>query len=145
MKRDTRKDVGYPYKRFFFVVRKNTEIGLLHNKWLHSAYHSVIAWREEALSNAWSGVESCRIHFEMFSINTQEYVKYGECRPFVAIHKRLIDQQTSIRHKPLPQYRRNSRIEADRRKTPPRPYPWCRKLRRSVPAVWHANQGHRQL
>ena len=39
------------------------------------------------------GVESCRIHFEMFSINTQEYVKCGECRPFVAIHKRLIDQQ----------------------------------------------------
>ena len=41
-------------KRFFFVVRKNTEIGLLHNKWSHSAYHSVIAWREEALSITWS-------------------------------------------------------------------------------------------
>ena len=29
----------------------------------------------------------------MLSIHTQEYVKYGECRPFAAIHKRLIDQQ----------------------------------------------------
>ena len=92
------------------------------------------------------GVESCRIHFEMFSINTQEYVKYGECRPFVAIHKRLIDQQTfhqgtSLFH--------NIGVIAALRPIDGRLHrahiPDAGSFRRSVPAVWHANQGHRQL